>query len=158
MVALGPRARTFTVGGTTSTVRPGARFLSRTAKVNCRSSGAWRTSTLTSALRVVFNRTPWTATPSGTVDLMADLAAPTQTGSVIASVTCRSELSGPTTSTVLGCDEISPTMKPGAGSPSTVGCTDTTRVAEGSKRIPPDAGVTWVTSTANGAFTRSGEM
>ena len=66
-------------------------------------------------------------------------------------------LSGPTISTVGGSAEIFPTMNPGDGSPSTDGITGTMRVADGSKRMATDDGVTCVTTTANGALTRSGD-
>ncbi len=90
-----------------------------------------------------------------TLERTSALADPTHSGSVIASVTRRSRLSGPTISTVGGSAEIFPTMNPGAGSPSTDGITGTMRVADGSKRIATDEGVTCVTTTANGALTRS---
>src|SRR5260221_8824360 len=115
-------------------------------------------STVTVTLLTLFSRTPCSATPTGTVARMADFAPPTQTGSVMASVTWRRALSGPITSTVLGWDVASPAMYPVSGSPSTEGCTRTTRVADGSNRIATADGITCVTSTANGTRTRSGEI
>src|SRR5262245_66346346 len=103
------------------------------------------------------SRTPSSATPTITVERISVRAVPTQSGSVIASVTRRSRLSGPTISTIGGSAEIFPTMNPGAGSPSTDGITGTMRVADGSKRMATDEGVTWVTATANGALTRRSE-
>ncbi len=48
-----------------------------------------------------------------TLERTSDLADPTHNGSVIASVTRRRTLSGPTTSTVGGSAAIFPTMNPG---------------------------------------------
>ncbi len=104
---------------------------------------------------MLLRRTPSSATPTTTLERTSALADPTQSGSVIASLTRRSRLSGPTISTVGGSADIRPTMNPGAGSPSTEAITGTTRMAEGSKRIATDDGVTCVTTTANGALTRS---
>src|SRR5687767_765615 len=158
IASLVPRTRTLTEGGVIVTRRPAPRFRARTATAeSCRSAGAGTISTDTTAVFALFNRTPSSATPTMTLDLTSAFADPTHSGSVIASVTRRSRLSGPTTSTVAGSAEIFPTMNPGAGSPSTDGTTVTMRVADGSKRIATAEGVTCVTTTANGALTRSGD-
>src|SRR5687767_8298588 len=137
--------------------RPLARLRALTGTLSTRCSGAGAILTVTTALLAVLTRTPGSAIPTITLERTSDFADPTHTGSVMASVTRRSTLSGPITSTVGGSAEISPTINPLPGSPSTDGLTGTTRVADGSNRIATEEGVTCVTVTANGPFTRSGE-
>ena len=109
-LAFVPRARSLMVGGFTTAVSPASRFLSRTGTLSCRSLGAWMMSTDTDTLLTLLSLTPCSATPTGTTDRIGAVAPPTHTGSVITSLTWRSALSGPTTSTIFGCEVESPTM------------------------------------------------
>ena len=86
------------------------------------------------------------------------LASFTDTGSVVASATCRTCESGPTISTVAGSTVYRPTTKPGAGSPSIAGTTGTLRRADFSSSSASVAGTTCDTSTPNGARTSSVRM
>src|SRR6185503_8326495 len=150
MVSCMPLTRTLTAEGEIFADRPPARLRGRTGTLDsCFSAGAGTIATDTIAVRAVLSRTPSSATPTTTLDRTSDRADPTHRGSVMASVTRRRRLSGPTTSTVAGSAAIFPTMNPGAGSPSTEGITGTIREAEGLNRIATDEGVTCTTVTAN---------
>ena len=78
------------------------------------------------------------------------------TGSVKTSVRPRTVLSGPSTRTCDGVTDTFVTLCPGTGVPSTRGRTGTTADAVASKDIGSAGGVTWRTSTPNGAVTCEG--
>ena len=110
MASCVPCTRTLTEGGEILAVNPFARFRGLTGTFeSCFSAGAGRISTDTTAVRALLMRTPSSATPTTALDRTSDLADPTHIGSVIASVTLLSTLSGPMTSTTAGSAAILPT-------------------------------------------------
>ena len=77
------------------TERPDARFRARTGTLlNCRSSGAGTIATETTVVFTLLRRTASSATPTTTDERTFVRAAPTHSGSVIASVTRRKMAGG----------------------------------------------------------------
>ena len=138
---------------------PAPRFRHRTGtSPTIRSIGAGRISTSTIALRGCVSRSDESATPTVTVSRTRSRLPVTVTGSVIASASRRTRLSGPRISTVAGSLVMRPTTNPGAGSPSSGGTTGTIRLADFSSSIASVPGTTCATSTPYGARTSSARM
>src|SRR5688500_12716383 len=146
----GTRAKTVTCRGVTCVGRVAFRTWTATP-LTVTSDGAAAMLTATRATTGCGRRTVGSGDPTVTRSTNDAVAPCTDTGSVIASVTVSTALSGPITSTIAGAALTAPTTKPAAGSPSTIGRTGTIFLLVCSKDIEIVDGVTCTTSTPNGA-------
>ena len=94
--------------------------------------------------------------PIVTLSRTRALAPFTFTGSVVACESCRTILSGPSTSTLLGEAATGPMTKPGAGVPSTLGTTGTRLLTDVSNWSDTVEGSTCNTVTPCGTVTSPG--
>src|SRR4051794_21517298 len=142
---------TRTTSGTTLGERPEPRLRERTGTPTIsRSIGAGAISITTVALCAATSRTDESVTPTVTTSLTRSCLPSMSTGSVVAAFTSLTWLSGPSTCTVGGSDEIRPTTKPAAGSPLVAGRMGMVRLIDFSTSRDRVGGNTWATSTPYG--------